>query len=619
MYKRPLRNVILALCGCAAALHTLALGFGRIPESIAFGQALDLMVPLRLEPGENLSPACLRAEVSVGEQRLPAAAVQAVLERAADDPERARVRIRSAVVVLEPLVAVNLSVGCSGPVSRQFTLFADPPGSTATVAQPLALDTVRPLVGETMQPRVEAATPSAGRTATKSTKASKKALRTARAEAPRKRPVDRAGAALAATPRMERASPRLMLEEPEALLRAAALAVATQDAALATATQAASTAQLAAAAAEQRLAALEQNLNDMRAQAITHQALMEQVRSRLSQAEDQGRLMWGLTAVVLTLASLALWLGIRLRTLQRERQAGWWQGEPTPSMPGPPAVVADADTAPSSLPAVPRVTSLQQELAEAPHAAVPALAFRSAALSPQAMAQESLTRAVSVDELIDLEQQAEFFVVLGEEDAAIDLLMDHLRSSGGISPLPYLKLLEIYRRRQDREAYERMRKRFNLRFNGVAPLWDADPEHGRDLQAYPEVLSTLQAAWPSPLDAMAELENLLFRKRSGELFELPAYRDVLTLYSVARDLHRQADRDTADVDVLLPLLHGQDMAATAAQSIFDRMDPRDASGDMFVEDRPTAPVDLDLSELSDAVDSRSADLSPVSATLRRSY
>ena len=67
------------------------------------------------------------------------------------------------------------------------------------------------------------------------------------------------------------------------------------------------------------------------------------------------------------------------------------------------------------------------------------------------------------------------------------------------------------------------------------------------------MLAALQAAWPRPLDAMAELENLLFRKRSGELFELPAYRDVLILYSVARDLHRQLDQPAHDVDVLLPL------------------------------------------------------------------
>ena len=47
------------------------------------------------------------------------------------------------------------------------------------------------------------------------------------------------------------------------------------------------------------------------------------------------------------------------------------------------------------------------------------------------------------------------------------------------------------------------------------------------------MLSTLQDAWPRPLDAMEELEKLLLRKRSGELFELPAYRDVLTGQEIA--------------------------------------------------------------------------------------
>jgi hypothetical protein len=164
--------------------------------------------------------------------------------------------------------------------------------------------------------------------------------------------------------------------------------------------------------------------------------------------------------------------------------------------------------------------------------------------------------------------------------------------------LPYLKLLEIYRRRQDPESYERMRKRFNHRFNAVAPDWQSDPDAGRDLQDYPAVLAAVQDAWRVPLDAMAELENLLFRKRSNELFELPAYRDVLALFSVARDLHRLDDEQVEDVDVLLPLLNHHDLGTTVPLSIFDRLDRSDEAGGAVVEDRPTAPVDLDLSEMS---------------------
>jgi hypothetical protein len=244
-------------------------------------------------------------------------------------------------------------------------------------------------------------------------------------------------------------------------------------------------------------------------------------------------------------------------------------------------------------------------------------AFGTAVLPPSALVEDALMRPVSVDELIDLEQQADFFLVLGEEDAAVDLLMAHLRSTGGTSPLPYLKLLEVYRRRGDREAYERMRKRFGQRFNAVAAQWHADPEQGRDLQDYPAVLAALQAAWSQPLDAMAELENLLFRKRSGELFDLPAYRDVLTLFSVARDLHRLAAQPVPDVDVLLPLAAGGEASLGPMPSIFDDPAPGSADAEPAREDRPTAPVDLDLSEAPALQDSAADELTSVRATLGR--
>jgi pilus assembly protein FimV len=153
---------------------------------------------------------------------------------------------------------------------------------------------------------------------------------------------------------------------------------------------------------------------------------------------------------------------------------------------------------------------------------------------------------VSIEELIDLEQQAEFFVVLGQDEAAIDLLVDHLRNTGGGSPLPYLKLLEIHHRRGDKAAYERMRTRFNHRFNAYAPEWDMGEmglHGGRSLEDYAGIVPRLQQVWSRPLDAMAELEALLFRKSRGELFDLPAYREVLFLYSLARDL---LDREAAD-------------------------------------------------------------------------
>jgi len=171
------------------------------------------------------------------------------------------------------------------------------------------------------------------------------------------------------------------------------------------------------------------------------------------------------------------------------------------------------------------------------------------------MLPEAAPRELSVEELLDLEQQADFFIALGQEDAAVDLLMSHLRSAGGQSPLPYTKLLEIYRRQGDRSAYERTRARFNRRFNAYAPDWDTGPASGRSLEDYPDTVALLQGAWPSPIDAMAILEGLLFKRDdTSELFDLPAYRDVLVLYSLARDLwHHGGGNTGTQVDVLLPI------------------------------------------------------------------
>ena len=160
---------------------------------------------------------------------------------------------------------------------------------------------------------------------------------------------------------------------------------------------------------------------------------------------------------------------------------------------------------------------------------------------------------MSAEELIDLEQQAEFFVTLGQDDAAVELLLNHIASVGGISPLPYLKLLEIHRHRGDREAYERVREQFNQRFNAYAPGWDDHAAPAHSLEDDREVMARLQAAWPTPARAMGVLEPLLFRQGAGDaVFDLAAYREVLFLYEIARDL---ADRESkpASVDLELPL------------------------------------------------------------------
>jgi hypothetical protein len=305
------------------------------------------------------------------------------------------------------------------------------------------------------------------------------------------------------------------------------------------------------------------------------------------------------------LLALVAWLWMRMRELERERQKAWLDAArrgPAPVAPSPSKVpllverslrtgggaaggagLAPAHRAEES--AWPEPTQALRA-GEADAEPVPPTQQTQPLASSRLGRTPEESRDVSAEELIDLEQQAEFFIVLGQDDAAIDLLVAHLRDSGGASPLPYLKLLEIYRRQGDRAAYARTRDRFNVRFNAHAPAWDAPTHDGKMLQDYPQVMLRLQQVWPRPLDAMAELEALLFRRDDGELFDLPAYRELLMLYAVAREETGRSGPDAArPVDVLLPLGSlGSPPRPGQPQAVAPR------SGG------PTEPVDLDLSD-----------------------
>ena len=328
-----------------------------------------------------------------------------------------------------------------------------------------------------------------------------------------------------------------------------------------------------------QLLALQKSLDGLKKETSAYRQNEQALRARLAEAESRSRLVPWLLGLIALGGGLAGWWAWRQRrpatTAERTDSllapdpaaTPWWgpsedgaaEVKPPPATPSASPAVEDwfsSAPAPGAAAEVPGV--LVQDIA------APAAYERTRPITTedrQAMAAAASIvdgqlppREVSVEELLDLEQQADFFIALGQEDAAVDLLMSHLRSSGGQSPLPYTKLLEIYRRQGDRAAYERIRARFNRRFNAYAPDWDHGPQHGRCLEEYPEVTERLQGLWSSPLNAMAVLEAMLFRNDDQqELFDLPAYKDVLLLYSLARDLYQQSGVTAEDVDLLLPL------------------------------------------------------------------
>lgn len=541
---------ILAWAASAAPAATWALA----TPAVVLGQPLNFSVQLRADSDEPITPECIAAEVTAGDRRVPAAQVRTALESLG--PEGARIRVTTTQSIDDRVVGVQLIVGCQSRVTRRYLLRAEP---------------------------------------------------AARAERP-------------APVRAATAGPRLRLEAPDPVLSEEAAAVEQAIEVVAQAATAMRAAMAAASAAEQRIRTLEQSVEQARSEARSQRELVLRLQAEAANDDNAGGWLWPLLLAVLALALLAAALAWRLwkrsavsaRHPERHEATESAFDELAPD-PGPrraataptPFLASALVLAPDPAPPPPRPAATAAAPSPAPGRV--AVAVGAAASPPQAEPvsqrttplpaggrnDEEAPRDVSIEELIDLEQQAEFFVVLGQDAAAVDLLVDHLRLTGGGSPLPYLKLLEIYHRLGDREAYGRTRSRFNERFNAYAPAWEEGLQHGRGLEGYPGVLPRLTQVWTRPLDAMAELEALLFRKSRGDLFDLPAYREVLFLYAIARDLFDRESGDAVNVDLLLPI-HAQGDLHSTRPAPFDEPGYAPQGGGEDAGGRPTAPVDLNL-------------------------
>jgi hypothetical protein len=598
-----IRWLLLGLCALSGP--AAALGFGEVRANALLGQPLNLALPVTLADGETLTSDCVSAEVQAGDSRLLPGTVRARVTQGRD-PSEAIVRIISTVAIDEPVVNVTVSAGCPTRVTRSLVVLADPPLVTvdtpATATAPAPAPAALPRTTAVASDSTPSSAPIAP--AARPPRATRPATppRAARAAVPRDtdaaptteavpQPRSRPSTARAAPARAPEPEGRPRLQLDGAQVATASPAVAEAEAQAASARAAASAAEAAASAAQQRLKDMETEVARLRADAKAQTEALIELRKQLAQDRNRGTeagwLMPALIALAGLLGAIALWLAWRLKQ-QQQRQAilreAWHERAAPPSSIGPSINSMrrtddeeeedDSRThsrIPSTLPPVLPVAAKPK----APPQPAPSMFDTRAGgldsmISPPTMPAHTMVtlpvsglrvdedesaRAVSVDEQIDLEQQADFFIALGHDESAIDLLMAHLRSTGGGTPLPFLKLLEIHRRRGDRDAYERTRVRFNQRFNSVAPDWQSDPKEGRSLEDYPLVVGRIQTAWPKPLDAMAEIEALLFRRGVGsEMFELPAYQEVLFLYQLARDLHQQSQpAEGSDVDVLLPI------------------------------------------------------------------
>lgn len=634
----------------AAATSVQALGFGSITNTTQLGQALNFGVVLRLDADESLSRECVSAEVLSGDNKLPAGLVRTTLEGAADANER-NVRITTSSLIDEPVVTVSITVGCTAKVTRRYVAFIDPPVINLAQAAPTDAPTA-PLRSEApsapevavAQARRERSVASprqdggAGKLPPRSraraaavapTVASATPAPLAVAPVPPRKVVLTPRMANVVRPAASAGGARLQLEAAPTVVAKAGSAASPVLAAPTAAAPPAPTASALQAEAQaqqiarerQRIVELEQGLARLRGDGQATQQAVAALQSRLREAEAAryaNPVVYGLAllSALLALVVAALWW-----RQSRSNQASQWWSASTQAAPAERVEAAAPRSEPaalspsSTLSGAFDVLTVDDEEAS-PHAPPVPLSTLPMPLSETPRELLQPTRELSVEELMDLEQQVDFFMVLGQDDAAIDLLTSHVRRDSGISPLPYLNLLEIYRRRGDSATYERIRESFNRRFNAYAPDWVSNHQLGRSLEDYPDFIVRLQGLWNAPPRAMATIDASLFRRdRSGDTFDLPAYRELLFLYAIVRDLAAQDAADPSDpadpfdpaahVDLLLPLQEepGEEpilgLVATATPDDFQSSHLTTTAIDLDVSlDSPAVPSDTSAAAAS---------------------
>ena len=230
-----------------------------------------------------------------------------------------------------------------------------------------------------------------------------------------------------------------------------------------------------------------------------------------------------------------------------------------------------------------------------------------------AMSMTHMARAVKAEELFDVQQQADFFVSLGQHEQAIEVLRNHISDNAQTSALVYLDLVNLYHQLNRKADYEVLRDDFNDRFNAKIPTFELYSDISPGLESYQEALSRIEALWPSP-KVLDIIEDSIFRKpdTNDEVFDLGAYRELLLLYAIAKEIITpESNNNSSLLKFDLPQSLHDDVDVKTTKFVATSIQPlsasviresREAPGidplPELPEPSPRLGLDLDLNDLN---------------------
>jgi hypothetical protein len=202
-------------------------------------------------------------------------------------------------------------------------------------------------------------------------------------------------------------------------------------------------------------------------------------------------------------------------------------------------------------------------------------------------------RSMKAEELHDVQQEADFFMALGEHERAIEVLRSHIGMNPETSAVAWLDLLGVYHRLGREEEFEYTRGEFERNFNAQVPAFErfGDLEGEGGLEDYPNALARITALWPSR-KVLDIIEESIFRSPvdgGRPAFSLAAYRDLLLLHHVGEVVlgREVAPSNFGD-------LHGLSSTPDFSATNIDPLSAGDGLPELRGDDGFELDLDLDL-------------------------
>lgn len=573
-----------------------ALTLGKARGAVLLGQPLSLTIVLQYEAGEASADWCFDADVYYGDVRQEGSRVSA-MPISSDTGVLNGVRVIAAAPIDEPVVTVYLRSGCGTKTSRKYVLLSDLVSDVVPASSDIAPKSVLSTTAQKVQPypgpsirteKVEATSGKPLKTASRSPKSE-----SAKSSA---QPLIASAQIVAQRPRLKISILDLLdIRNPDLRLSNELKATPSENSQTRedakTLWRSLNTSQGDVLRDDVQQRAISANLQSLKELSVKNQMEMQELAQRLSKAESDRfanplAIVLASLLIATVLACIAMFAKLRAAT---GKNKPWWSGNDVDdddvdddshhtqiavnqaNVTGVSMAAAHVGGAAltkkpvaSGSPVIPQSlnASLDLDLDLSSPLPLRSTAGHGAAQSPLLVSRQTVPamvhqrdfshslnatlHAINTQEMLDVRQQADFFMTLGQHEEAISLLETSIRESDESNPLVYLDLLKVLHTLSRKPEFDHYRNEFNAIFTGWAPQYAVFGQPGNSLDAYPQICAEISQIWGSE-SALEFLEQCMIRSpedASEHYFDLDAFRDLLLLHAIAGRIRRQSSSDS---------------------------------------------------------------------------